>query len=199
MAFPLLLSTQEFTLLQMQLDALTTPKELDTQPEEQKTQEQFRHLKRMIRKIHIKFKQDGVLASYVTLLIKFADRVDNLCTYYVPKEGSDIVIDLRAKLHESVRFFKDLENLAKKFRKELVSNKSEKIFHFSDSVINFCRYLLLGGNYQELFGNELRRFREMREKLDENTQAIIDKNFLIPMIFPAGKLKPGLIYKIPEE
>lgn len=146
----------EADLLQMQLNALSVPKEIDELPDGVvKSHKQIKHLLSVTKQIR---KKHGPMAAYQTLRVKLDDRIDNVSTYFqmgdINPKGK-----LFDKLMETISFFADVEEQAKRYFSEYqkeVLDKAGTTINYPDadryeSITQFCIDLLDGGNFETAF------------------------------------------------
>lgn len=186
----LYLTAEEFNLLQMQIDAVSVPSEVESMEDGNlKTEAQINHLLGKTAEI---YKRHGGLAAYQTLRIKLDDRIDNLLTYYeMGNENSKE--KYRAKLHETIIFFREVEEMAKRYFAKFSSDYEHSTgkdipFPYSDtleSVVRFCYFLLYGGGYNEVLKNNIAR------SMEESKQNINFSQFLIPTLNPVLQREIG--------
>jgi hypothetical protein len=177
----------------MQLNAvsiLRAVKQMDDS--EAKTRIQIEHLLSETEKI---YKQFGAFAANQTLRIKIDDRTDNVLTYYATGNKNPLE-KLRAKLHETIRFFREVELRAKKYYSEYINKvrlASERNLSYpqsetAESIVHFCYYLLMGGTWDEFFAEYLDKAALGYEKLEGmHIEAIAYYNLLIPSLNPKSE------------
>ncbi len=198
----LYLKPTEAKLLQMQLDAVSIPPEIAALPDGlDKSDAQIRHLLEKTKEIYtykeldekgdVKFKF-GALEAYQTLRIKLDDRIDNVLTYYAGN-GPDHKEKLKAKLQETILFFREVEHQAKKYfgeYKQTVLERSSREIPVpqsdsTESIVAFCYYLLYGGSYEDFFEESIEKVRTLaRENLKLSLSTFT--KFLIPSLNPAA-------------
>lgn len=188
----------EAYLLYLQIKAVSTPKEAQKLSEGEQSQAQFQSLKKIVRAIYEEF---GPLAAYYTLLIKFADRFDNISTYWIFDFPDKDVADLKNKLWETIKFFTELEAMATNLQRKIGADDDLSFGQNFQSAVQFCYYLLLGGNYNEAFADDLAVFAgkdSIQDLLPLLRRTIYHPmgNFLIPTLNPPNQLR-RVMYNVP--
>lgn len=170
--FNLMLTKQEYEVLRIQLDGLTTPKEAraihESQPEKS-AEIQFTHLQQKADELIKKFPGDlGLYAAVYLLRDKIEDRLDNLKTYFTLGENNKP--DLQKlkqkkikKIWETLIYFekieKKVENLILQIlEKNHFSGNPEHYLGFIESAVNYCYCLLLGGSSNEIYEQSINDF-----------------------------------------
>lgn len=199
--YTLALTNKEAKLLQMQLDAVSIPREIKQMDHgEVKTALQINHLLTKTEEIRAHFDE---FAAYQTLRIKIDDRTDNVLTYYT--NGKENPLEkLRAKLQETIRFFRAVESRAKQYYFKYMSDVREasgrKIFYpqsdAAESIVHFCYYLLMGGTWDEMFAEYLDKAAFGYENLKrQNIESTARYKLLIPSLNPKSEpvtVSPGI-------
>lgn len=198
--YTLSLTNKEAKLLQMQLNAVSIPREIkQMEDSEEKTGLQIGHLLSETEKI---YKQFGAFAAYQTLRIKIDDRTDNVLTYYATGKKNPLE-KLRAKLHETIRFFRVVEKRAKlyyaQYIEEVRSTSGRKIRYpqsdTTESIVHFCYYLLKGGTWDEMYAEYLDKVALGYEGLEKiHIEAMAHFKLLIPALNPKSEpvsVSPG--------
>lgn len=186
------LEPNEMKLLELQLDALSIPEVVKAMPDGYaKSKKQIDHLLMKSAKI---YKEISPIAAYHTLRIKLDDRIDNILTYYNSGHEKSTTIKLKAKLEETIIFFREVAKAARfcfdQFKSSVPEEARSKIklplSDSAESIIFFCYYLLRGGTYEEILSNNITRAREKEQK------GMYFGDFLIPTLGPELLRVPGM-------
>lgn len=197
----LYLRPDEAKLLQMQLDAVSVPPEIAQMPDGfEKSEAQVQHLLTKTNEIYnykevgendqVQFKF-GAIEAYQTLRIKLDDRIDNVLTYYAGN-GPDHKEKLKDKLQETILFFREVEQQAKKYfteYKQIVFKRSSRDVPVpqsdsTESIVAFCYYLLYGGSYENFFQESIKKVAQGQKNMKLDID--IFTKFLIPSLNPAA-------------
>ncbi len=160
------LSPREIKLLDLQLEALTTPPSPQGTPDVYQAQIQFSHLREVVQQI-ANDPRFGPLAAFYTLLIKWKDRYDNICTYWERDKDGSIFVDKQNKLDklvESYFYFRAVENDVKRYLADWVSQPGGDVTlqskyktarleleQYLDSIVRFSQRILFGGQINDIF------------------------------------------------
>lgn len=173
------LTPDEKDLLEMQIEALTIPKEFSGKTKNGNgAKEQMNHLLGVVGDIRFKF---GNLAAHLTLRIKIDDRLDNLMTYF--KSNSVFTKDrLYNKLDEVLTLFPNIEQSAHDYFKEYIAtfpleNKQQE--PNGESAVLFCQELMERRSYTNLLKHHL--IKEVKPKQKDETQNFL-KDFHLPTL-----------------
>lgn len=179
------LDYDEMRLFSLQLEALTIPRWAEALPDDRKAEVQFGQLNDYSQRIR---KRHGALAAYATLLVKVADRMENVHTYWKKNGESSATFeasDPKNKIQECLRFFIDIEKEMEKLHGEVEQVYDQVYLPQAQSVIAFCYYLLLGGSYDEVFFRNAKAFYSIGDmERETNTKyfRITDGTFIIPQV-----------------
>lgn len=181
----LYLTPREKRLLDLQLEALTIPPEVEgIKNKTEKTQKQIAHLLHYVDKIYHS-PDGGAYAAYQTLQIKLEDRLDNLLTYYDSKNNKtnkkNTKENLFDKCRETIQFFRAVEKQAEVYHSEAGGEDYIQVQKSKyESVVRLCYYILLGASYDDIvqYGDttEINIANGTKFTIPFRRDAVVDKN-----------------------
>ncbi|MBI3955577.1 hypothetical protein HY338_03965 [Candidatus Gottesmanbacteria bacterium] len=214
------LASREKQLLDLQLEALKTPDTPQGIPDAYQTQIQFAHLQEISQQI-ADDPRFGPLAAFYTLLIKWKDRFDNICTYWERDKDGKIFVNRQnklEKLNESYSYFRAVEADAKRYLfawarqpggNVTLRSKNEtarlELEKYLDSIVRFSQRILFGGQINDMLEESVDSYQkeymavkdthgtELREVLKDDFS--MKYPFLIPT--PQAQPKPVNILQFP--
>lgn len=201
------LTPREIKLLDLQLEALTTPRTSEGTTDAHQAQIQFAHLQEISQQIA----DDplfGPLAAFYTLLIKWKDRYDNICTYWERDKDGNIFVDKQNKLNklvESYFYFRAVENDVKRYLADWVSQPGGDVTlqskyktarleleKYLDSIVRFSQRILFGGQISDIFQEGINAYQKELEEIraipdsDSEFREIMEDDFSMkyPYLLP---------------
>lgn len=175
----LYLMPKEAQLVHMQMAAFTKSK-TETPTDAEAATAQFARLNAWTLAIDQQF---GPLASFYTLLVKWKDRFDNVCTYWNWNADEKRTVDgeqRRKKIEESIDHFTYFEKLALIFLDEWAQNGNDQITFegkmgaveeakkYFDSIVEFCKKIQGGLTYEELLMKSVKKLRAEQREIMQN-------------------------------
>ncbi len=205
------LTPGEKELLDLQLEALTTPYTPQGTPDAYQTQIQFAHLREMSQQI-ADDPRFGPLAAFYTLLIKWKDRYDNICTYWERDEDGNIFVDKKNKLEkliESYSYFRAVEADVKRYLALWASQPGGNITlrskndttrleleAYLDSIVRFSQRILFGGQINEMLAESIdsyqREYMAVKATRDPEMREVLKDDFSMkyPFLIPTPQAHP---------
>lgn len=205
------LTSREKQLLDVQLEALTTPYMPQGTSEAYQAQIQFAHLQKMSQQIA----DDplfGPLAAFYTLLIKWKDRYDNICTYWERDKDGNIFVDKKNKLEkliESYSYFRAVETDAKRYLTLWTSQPEGNITlrskyetagleleEYLDSIVRFSQRILFGGQINDMLEESIDSYQQeymaVKATRDAKLRDVLKDDFSMryPYLIPAPQARP---------
>ncbi len=200
--FNLFLNQEEVELLNLQLDAVSTPDEPNGNGEtpQEKAQRQFDHLHTVTEVIRQKY---GPLNAFYTLRMKVEDRLDNLCTYWKknileqmsPPDREKLI----RKLAETMSYFKAIEPLAAQYYAQSDAVTKPYAAEMLSSAKELCYFFWIGGTVDEAFFHSLGGFASQYPEYfhSQDPESIYnDPNLIIPVLAPINQYHPVILENV---